>query len=246
MSQTSSGAIDAVINPPRGKSQRTPPPPANPEVFEILEFCGWARISRTMAFREIAAGRRLCAGLATNRSSRSRARELGSTACRQLGEPRNGLRTRPGRCDGGAGNLVLDFRMNRLAKGQSNAVNYRTRYTRPTHLDDYSRQFHHDEEPARVVVVLPYPPPAAPEPEASSAILMTSSSKIVSTCTGAVAIGLKWTVFYKDGSVAFSVDFYPAHLANIPPNVEFAFDFLDFVAAEPERFTLSVYDMRVY
>jgi hypothetical protein len=57
MSQTSSGAIHAVINPPSGKSQRTPPPPTNPEVFEILEFCSWARISRTMAFREIAAGR---------------------------------------------------------------------------------------------------------------------------------------------------------------------------------------------
>jgi hypothetical protein len=52
MSQASSPAIDAVL-----KSQRMPPPPANPEVFEILEFCGWARISRTMAFREIAAGR---------------------------------------------------------------------------------------------------------------------------------------------------------------------------------------------
>lgn len=39
------------------KSQRTPPAPANQEVFELLEFCGWARISRTQTFKEIKAGR---------------------------------------------------------------------------------------------------------------------------------------------------------------------------------------------
>jgi len=35
--------------------QRLPAAPASPEVFEIMEFCAWARLSRTMAFREIAA-----------------------------------------------------------------------------------------------------------------------------------------------------------------------------------------------
>ena len=33
------------------------PAPANHEVFELLEFCGWARISRTQTFKEIKAGR---------------------------------------------------------------------------------------------------------------------------------------------------------------------------------------------
>lgn len=58
MSDTSSVAIDAVLAPPtRAKTPTTPPPPPNPEVFEIMEFCGWARVSRTVAFKEIAAGR---------------------------------------------------------------------------------------------------------------------------------------------------------------------------------------------
>jgi hypothetical protein len=64
MSDTSSAAIGAAIdlpNPlaikPRAKTPITPPPPPNPEVFEIMEFCGWARVSRTVAFKEIARGR---------------------------------------------------------------------------------------------------------------------------------------------------------------------------------------------
>jgi hypothetical protein len=39
------------------RARRTPPPSPNPEVFSLMEFCQWARISRAMAFVEIKAGR---------------------------------------------------------------------------------------------------------------------------------------------------------------------------------------------
>lgn len=58
MSQTSSGAIEAALAPStRSRTPVMPPPPPNPEVFEIMEFCGWARVSRSTAFEEIAKGR---------------------------------------------------------------------------------------------------------------------------------------------------------------------------------------------
>jgi hypothetical protein len=34
-----------------------PPAPPNPEVMTLMEFCGWARVCRSVAFQEIAAGR---------------------------------------------------------------------------------------------------------------------------------------------------------------------------------------------
>jgi hypothetical protein len=58
MPRTSSVALEADHTPmcvPEG--QRMPGPPHNPEVFEVIEFCGWARISRSVAFKEIAEGR---------------------------------------------------------------------------------------------------------------------------------------------------------------------------------------------
>jgi hypothetical protein len=59
MSQASSAAMDAVLSPPkpRARTPITPPPPPNPEVFEVMEFCGRYRVSRSIAFKEIAAGR---------------------------------------------------------------------------------------------------------------------------------------------------------------------------------------------
>ena len=75
MPRTSLVAIEAVINPPSAKSQRTPPPPSNPEVLDIMEFCGWARISRTMAFREIAAGRLIVRRIGDEAARSDRKRE---------------------------------------------------------------------------------------------------------------------------------------------------------------------------
>jgi hypothetical protein len=58
MPRTSSVTLEADHTPMCETAwQRLPPPPPNPEVFEVMEFYAWARISRTMAFREIAAGR---------------------------------------------------------------------------------------------------------------------------------------------------------------------------------------------
>jgi hypothetical protein len=57
MSQASAD-LNAASTPMSATAwQRLPAPLPNPEVFEIMEFCAWARVSRTIAFREIAAGR---------------------------------------------------------------------------------------------------------------------------------------------------------------------------------------------
>jgi hypothetical protein len=42
---------------PRAKTPVLPPPPPHPEVFEIMEFCAWARVSRSVVFKEISKGR---------------------------------------------------------------------------------------------------------------------------------------------------------------------------------------------
>jgi hypothetical protein len=44
-------------SPPGTRDRSSPPPPPNPEVFTIEEFCAWARISRTQTFKEIWAKR---------------------------------------------------------------------------------------------------------------------------------------------------------------------------------------------
>ena len=48
----------AALELPKQKRDRAAPPPLpSPEVFSIPEFCAWARVSRTTAFKEVAAGR---------------------------------------------------------------------------------------------------------------------------------------------------------------------------------------------
>jgi len=61
MIASSTVAIDAPKpKKPRKRREKWPRPPSptgEPGAFDIMGFCGWAGISRTQAFKEIAAGR---------------------------------------------------------------------------------------------------------------------------------------------------------------------------------------------
>ena len=46
-------------------------------------------------------------------------------------------------------------------------------------------------------------------------------------CSISAGIQLKWTAFNKDGSVAFSQDFWPAHTTNIAPSSDYPFEMMN-------------------
>jgi hypothetical protein len=72
------------------------------------------------------------------------------------------------------------------------------------------------------------------------------TGKVEHTCAGAVGVQLKWTVFYADGSVAFSQDFWAARTSNIPANSEFYFDHSGDIAAKPDTWTLTADSVKVW
>ena len=57
MTDASSLAVDAVLDPANAKPRRSPLPAAERGLFDIVGFADWAGISRTQAFKEIRAKR---------------------------------------------------------------------------------------------------------------------------------------------------------------------------------------------
>jgi hypothetical protein len=94
--ELSEPAEDAIVSasrlrklPPGTRDRSSPPPPANPEVFTIEEFCAWARISRTQTFNEIWAKRLIARRVGSKSLTRSTPRGRGSMPSRLIGSPRN-------------------------------------------------------------------------------------------------------------------------------------------------------------
>ena len=58
-------------------------------------------------------------------------------------------------------------------------------------------------------------------------------------CLIAVAVELKWTGYYADGSVAFSDDEWPNSTSNIPPNIDFPFELTEPTKIAPTTYTLA-------
>ena len=60
LTHTEASVVAIKVKKPRKIRQKQPPLPSptpEPGAFDLLEFCGWARISRTTAYEEIKSGR---------------------------------------------------------------------------------------------------------------------------------------------------------------------------------------------
>jgi hypothetical protein len=66
------------------------------------------------------------------------------------------------------------------------------------------------------------------------------------SCKGAIGVELKWTAFYKDGSVAFSQTFWPNSISNIPANTDFPFEFMNSSKIPPASYTIIVNGARIW
>jgi hypothetical protein len=64
------------------------------------------------------------------------------------------------------------------------------------------------------------------------------------SCSMAVGVELKWTAFYSDNNVAWSRNFWPNSISNIPPNVDFPFEGMNSSRIPPSSNTISVIETR--
>jgi hypothetical protein len=66
------------------------------------------------------------------------------------------------------------------------------------------------------------------------------------SCTVAIGIELKWSGFYSDKTVAFSEEFWPNSISNIPPNVDFPFEYMVSDRIAPSIYTMVVNSVRAW
>ncbi|MBT8621504.1 hypothetical protein [Polynucleobacter paneuropaeus] len=64
------------------------------------------------------------------------------------------------------------------------------------------------------------------------------------SCSMATGVQLKWTAFYSDNNVAWSLNFWPNSTSNIPPNVDFPFEGMNSSRMAPSSNTISVIETR--
>jgi DNA-directed RNA polymerase subunit RPC12/RpoP len=64
------------------------------------------------------------------------------------------------------------------------------------------------------------------------------------TCAISAGVELKWTAMNKDGSIAFSDDFFPAHTTNIAPGADYSFETSNHAPKGRWRYTIE--PIRVY
>ena len=65
-------------------------------------------------------------------------------------------------------------------------------------------------------------------------------------CAVAAGVKLKWTVYFADGSVAFSDEFWPASTINIRAKSTYAFETLNEAPREKIRFKVEPINVRVW
>lgn len=68
----------------------------------------------------------------------------------------------------------------------------------------------------------------------------TVTGILTQDCDIAVGVQLKWTGYYADGSVAFTQDFWPNSVSNIPPKIASPFEMQQFDNLKPTKYTLTV------
>lgn len=65
-------------------------------------------------------------------------------------------------------------------------------------------------------------------------------------CGYSVAVGLRFTGYYSDGSVAFTDVFYPNSTSNLPTGVAIPFEYYESTKIEPVRYTVTAANFQTF
>ena len=75
---------------------------------------------------------------------------------------------------------------------------------------------------------------------------VTITGLVRHACPYAAGVQLKWTAYNKDGTVAFSEDFWPASVVNIQPDTPYAFEMMHAGSPAIVRYEVAPSGTRVW